>query len=694
MSLETNSFEFGEFRLDAKEKVLLRNGSPVSATPKTLQLLLALVENHGHIVEKNELMKAVWANSFVEEGNLSFTINLLRKILDDDAQKPRFVKTVPRRGYCFIAEVREIFPETKQNLQPVKISPSPRKFYAPFAALSVLLLLTLAAGSWMARKQFFAAASNAPILSAPFHSEKFSASGKVSQAAVSPDGKLVAFVDETAGKYGIWLRRLESSENIQLVSLSDDLYGGLAFARDGQTLFFMQKTRGENAQSAVYRVPIAGGASEKILEHAEGWISLSPDDRQISFVRCEYKDADFCSLLIADSDGRNERKILTRTRPIRITDNQFSPDGKRIAFAFGQSSNGGSDFHLAQIELETGRENEISPKTFFEVSNLKWLPGGELLLAAKENLDGKSKIWQVSMATGEAQPLTKDAASYLQISLSSDASRMIATQMSNGFHLYFAAGGDTKVLTAAREATFTPTGKIVYATDEGDIWTMNRDGGEQRQLTNNDLKDFSPRVAPDGCCVYFASNRSGTNQVWRMNIDGGSQKQLTKKEGGYPCFVSPDGRWIYYESGLHQTLWKIAADGGEEIQVAERKVYAAAFSSDGNFVAFYAREKDSRINITVMNVENQKILKTFVLADKKSLPVKIAWSNDNKTINYVIGNDSKNSLWQQSLDGDQPRFVTDLGDKEIEDFALAPDGSFAFTRGEWLHDAVLIDGLK
>lgn len=694
MPLETNSFEFGEFTLDAKEKVLLRNGSSVSITPKTFQLLLALVENHGHIVEKNELMKAVWADSFVEEGNLSFTINLLRKTLGDDAQKPRFIKTVPRRGYCFIAEVREIFPDLGQNAQPAKISSPPRKFYAPFAAFSVLLLLTLAAGSWMARKQSFAA-SNAPILSAPFHSEKFSASGKVSSAAISPDGKFVAFADETAGKYGIWLRRLESSENIQIVAPSDEVYGGLAFAHDGQTLFFMRKTRGENAQSAVYRVPIAGGVPEKILEHTEGWISFSPDNRKISFVRCEYKDADFCSLLIADADGRNERKLLTRPRPIRITDNQFSPDGKRIAFAFGQSFNGGSDFHLAQVELENDAESEISPKTFFEISNLKWLPGGsELFLAAKENLDGKSKIWQVSMATGEAQPLTKDAASYLQISLNNDASRMITTQLGNDFHLYVAGGGDTKVLTAAREATFTPTGKIVYATDEGDIWTINRDGGEQRQLTNSDLKDFSPRVAPDGCCVYFASNRSGTNQVWRMNIDGGNQTQLTKKEGGYPRFVSPDGRWVYYESGLHETLWKLAVDSGEEIQVAERKVYAAAFSPDGNFAAYFVRGKDSRINIAVMNVENQKILKTFALADKKSLPDKIAWSNDNKTINYVTGGDSKNSLWQQSLDTDQPRFIADLGDKEIEDFALAPDGSFAFIRGERLHDAVLIDGLK
>ncbi len=647
-------------------------------------------------------MRRVWQDHFVEENNLTFNVKMLRRALGDNAQNPRFIETVPRRGYRFIAEVKEIFHENGEKSQADKISPPPppppppRKSYALFAVLGIFLLSTLTAGSWLARKQFFAAGLNAPILSAPFHSEKFSASGKVKYAVISPDGKLVAFTDETAGKYGIWLRRLESSENIQIVSPSPEFYGGLAFAHDGQSLFFMQKRRGESVQSAIYRVSISGGVPEKIIEDAEGWISLSPDDRQISFVHFGRKDNDdYCSLMIADVDGGNVRKILTRPRPIRITDNQFSPDGKRIAFAFGQSYDGGSDFHLALVGLESGSESEISPQTFFEIENMKWLPGGdELLLTAKEALDGKSKIWQVSTATGEAQPLTKDATSYLSISVSNDASRMIATQLGNDFRLYLSAAGETKVLTAAREATFAPTGKIIYATDEGYIWTINRDGGEQRQLTNREFKDFSPRVAPDGG-IYFASNRSGTNQVWRMNADGGYQTQLTKTEGGYPRFVSPDGRWVYYESGLHQTLWKIAADGGEEVRVSEGKIYSPAFSPDGNFVAHFVREKDGRVKIYVMNLENPKILKTFVPAAEISYVHKIGWSNDNKTINYVTDENSKNYLWQQSLDGGKPRFVADLGDKQIEDFALAPDGeNFAFIGGEWLHDAVLIDGLK
>ena len=268
-----------------------------------------------------------------------------------------------------------------------------------------------------------------------------------------------------------------------------------------------------------------GGIPVKVVGHTEGTVSVSPDDKQISFVRCNYQDEDFCSLMIIDADGKNERKLLTRQRPIRLSSNQFSPNGKSIAFASGESWNGGSDFRLMRLDLASGAENQISPKTFFDITDLKWLPDGDgLLLAAKENHDGRLRIWHVSTATGEARALTKDATDYISLSLDKAADKMIATQVSNTFHLYLARMDDVsnpKSLAVARTGVaFAPDGKIVYEGNDGDIWTINRDGGEQRQLTNNSLSDVYPRVSPDGHYIFFTSNRSGSTQVWRMNVDG------------------------------------------------------------------------------------------------------------------------------------------------------------------------------
>src|SRR3989442_4543946 len=125
----------------------------------------------------------------------------------------------------------------------------------------------------------------------------------------------------------------------------------MVISHDGNSLYFVRRNQTGQTPSAVYRVMTFGGIPVKITEGAEGWISVSPDDKQISFVRCNYQDDDFCSLYVVDSDGQNERKVLTRQRPFRISDNQFSPNGKSIAFAAGQSWNGGSDFRLMRVDL-------------------------------------------------------------------------------------------------------------------------------------------------------------------------------------------------------------------------------------------------------------------------------------------------------------------------------------------------------
>ena len=100
-------FEFGSFRLNPAERLLLRDQAPIHLPPKAFDALLVLVENQGHLLEKDDLLRKVWPDTFVEESNLAQHISLLRKALQDGEDGPRYIETVPRRGYRFIAEVRE-----------------------------------------------------------------------------------------------------------------------------------------------------------------------------------------------------------------------------------------------------------------------------------------------------------------------------------------------------------------------------------------------------------------------------------------------------------------------------------------------------------------------------------------------------------------------------------------------------------
>src|SRR5215203_2561375 len=121
-SISSHIHRFSDFTIDIEQKVLLRGGKAIPMAPKVFETLLALVENHGRIVLKEELMKRLWPDTFVEESNLTFNIQQLRKSLGDNAREPIYVETIPRRGYRFIAGV-EIAPA---NQQPNETAPAPR----------------------------------------------------------------------------------------------------------------------------------------------------------------------------------------------------------------------------------------------------------------------------------------------------------------------------------------------------------------------------------------------------------------------------------------------------------------------------------------------------------------------------------------------------------------------------------------
>lgn len=115
------SYSFGPFILNPAEKLLLRNGLNVSITPKAFDLLSVLIENHGHLLTKQELMDLIWPNSFVEEANLSVKMSELRRLLGEGPNENRYIETVPRRGYRFVAEVTILNAfENKEVVQSVE----------------------------------------------------------------------------------------------------------------------------------------------------------------------------------------------------------------------------------------------------------------------------------------------------------------------------------------------------------------------------------------------------------------------------------------------------------------------------------------------------------------------------------------------------------------------------------------------
>lgn len=709
MLLKPQRFEFRDFLLDTKEKVLLHRGQPVSITPKIYELLLVLLENHGHLIEKNELLNRVWADSFVEESNLTFTIARIRKILGDDARKPKFIETVPRRGYRFIADVKirsKTPPDARTETGPNedrsperrysggRVATKKQRFYRPllfvaaFSLATAMILIISAFWPERSKTDDFADFSFTPL--------KFNA--KSLSIALSPDGRYFAYTEESNEKLSLWLQEIETSKKKQIVPPGDYFYFGLAFSSNGKFVYFVRRKQIGTNHADIYRVTADGGKAEKIIEHSEGSINLSPDDRRICFVRTD-SNANY-TLYLADADGKNERPLVTKKRPESISANRFSPDGRKIAYSSGQADEGSNDHHIVEIDLSDNSKRRITRRGFFHIRSLAWLPDGRSLLITASEISGKAhKIWQLSTETGDALALTDDQVIYNELSAERTGRRILVSKLKNSFQVFYSSIAepyDRKVLAPALNARFLSDKEITYTNEDGQIKNIDVSGERQTQLTNNNARNLYALISPDGRYIYFMSNQGGTNQIWRMEADGKNPIPITRTVGGFPKFVGGADGHLFYESNLYGTIWKVPADGsGVEKEVWGKRLLFSRFSADGTKMAYlhFNENANRRLDIEITGLKDQKLIKRISPALEGHRPVRLDWAADGKSLFYVTRNDTGYRLWKQRVDRYSPKeFVGNLGTDQIRDFSVSPNGkNFLLVSGEWLRDVILIE---
>ncbi|MBV8867753.1 MAG: winged helix-turn-helix domain-containing protein, partial [Acidobacteriaceae bacterium] len=338
MTLKRQSFRFGPFRLDAIDQLLLRDGKPLSLPPKAFDTLLCLVQNCPHLVTREELIRTVWPNSIVEDGSLSVSISLVRRALGETEDGEVYIETVPRKGYRFRCEViatqengngrpPEISgPDHKEqlssvggqavgfvDLEPASVSNSgvPRRMLpsAPgtvewnagsakfrriaFGALGALLLFT----AWAVYSAISLSRGTLPFTSMKI--SRLTSGGEVSDAAVSPDGKYVAyFLRETEGE-SLWIRQVAAPGTVRVAVPEAGEHFSLTFSPDGTYLYYVRKS--QDGLGILYRRPALGGDAAKLLLGIRGPISFSPDGKQFAFIRMDSAHWE-AALMIAQQD--------------------------------------------------------------------------------------------------------------------------------------------------------------------------------------------------------------------------------------------------------------------------------------------------------------------------------------------------------------------------------------------------------
>jgi Tol biopolymer transport system component/DNA-binding winged helix-turn-helix (wHTH) protein len=753
-----HSYRFGEFTLDTDQRILLREGKPLSLAPKVFDTLLILVESSGRIVGKEELMNRLWPDTFVEEANLAFNIQQLRKTLGDNARKPDYIETISRRGYRFIANVEEVLrhenaaggqinegleisdaqsgkrgdsdeskvgresspatklagedpqarPEKNLNVIPVSdaVSTSLGKRSLAIAAGLVIVLAGVVFVFWtllnLSKKNLSEdkrVDSKAPVAS-PLKLEKLTLTGQSRQVAISPDAKYIAYTRAIEKRHSIWLRQLATNTNVEIVPPTGLVYG-LAFANSGEYLYFVRAD-----PTALYRVSLLGGVPTKIVDKLEGNFSLSSDDRQIAFVRRVVRSdgQNEYSLVIANSDRGNEHTLLARMYPDILNTPLWSPDDQSIICAYGSSEGGSQRVSIVEVNVADGTKRELSSNRFFNIGKMAWLPHKRaLIMAARKNAQDNKELWQVSYPGMEIDQITEGLSAYFDLSIAVTEDKAVASQATRISDIWVGSSGTPrslkKITQAMDEFCWTPNGRLVYqstASGNRDLWITQPDGAEQKQLTNDPAVDGNPAVTPDNRYIVFTSNRTGGLQLWRMNIDGSNQIQLTDGAAkDYPA-ISPDGKWVLCNTTDDWHLWKVSIDGGQPVRLTDYPASFPAVSPDGKMIACLGRSEPRREHsILILPSEGGQPLKRMDFTGAGFSRDRMQWTPDGRALIYAAERAGPTALVRQPLDGGLPEEIMDFGGDDLFDFGYSVDGRFlAVTRGEWQHDIVLISDLN
>jgi len=720
-------FEFGPFSIDTVNRQLLRDGDVVPLKAKAVDTLLLLIENNGDVVEKDDLMQALWPDSFVEEANLTQNIYTLRKALGGD-----YIETIPRRGYRFMAKVKEggngasdviVIQEKTRTSVSYEVDtdelPNELPLTRQVIDLTSQVPRQLPAASraehrwlWIAVPVALITIAGVAILfwprthSAPFESvklTKFTTTGKAVHAAISPDGKYVAYVLNDSGQQSVRLKQLATGTEVQIVPPEQtDIYG-LTFTRDGNYVFYVSQK--QNLLGMLYRAPTLGGAPDKLVEDVDSPVTFSPDSRQMAFLRFGPGQA---SIVIANIEGTAERVLVTtrQSDAIRIGPNgvlppAWSPDGSIIAAPVSINSTQWNQT-IYGYRTNDGAQVQITTNQWPALGRIEWLPDGRGLLATiiEREASSEQQIWIVPYPKGDARRITNDLTDYRDVSVTTDARTIITIQSEKKANIWLAATADLdhpKQLTSTsydglNGVAWTPDGRLVYTSwidGEQNIWITNPNGGSPKQLTAHAGFNEQPAVSPDGRYIVFLSNRNNHEHLWRMDIDGRNPIELTHGPSDKQPTFTADGQAIIYRSLSPANLFRVSINGGQATPFSDKATFDPNVSPDGKTVACGYRPEPAAKNQIALIAANGG--EPRPIHEFPAYYGRLRWMPDGNGLAYAARQQGVGNIWVQPLDGSPAKQLTHWGTNPIFSFGWSRDGKWlAYASGSVTSDVVVI----
>jgi Tol biopolymer transport system component/DNA-binding winged helix-turn-helix (wHTH) protein len=620
-------YRFGAFELASGPGELRKHGVRLKLQDQPVRLLILLLENAGEVVTREQIQKSLWADDVhVDyENAINSTVRKLREVLIDTSDNPRFVETLARRGYRFIAAVSRMPPLAA--VTPTEIPPiapfdvkepafgapeaSPQASARTTARKLPWLLLT---GALVAIAALVGAAfwfehgrgsSEPPLRAVPLTAYP----GSVSTPSFSPDGNQVAFVwnGEKGDNEDIYVQWVGSGKPLRLTTdPGRDLYP--AWSPDGRRIAFVRIDSNQN--TSLLLIPALGGAEREVAQlgsfnRAQYGITMggwTPDGRWLLLSMKEGSDRYGLFLLSVES---GEKRRLTSPPAVGTGDmfGSISPDGRAIAFSRVQSNGamGGAaigDVYMLLVTPDFAPKGEPRRLTFdgAGIGGVAWTADSREIVFSS-NRSGSVALWRIPRS-GSEKPRRLAAAEGANgsFAISPRANRLVYSQAvpmdSNIWRLDLANPGSPPIplIASTRQdyrPRYSPDGKrIAFNSDRAgasDIWGCDADGANATQLTERGNSSGSPRWSYDGRQIAFDSVAGGSYQIFVVASHGGQSRQLTFDNTNVRPSWSHDGKWIYFASSRtgRFEVWKMPVGGGIATQLSRNGGANQVESEDG-----------------------------------------------------------------------------------------------------------------
>jgi Tol biopolymer transport system component/DNA-binding winged helix-turn-helix (wHTH) protein len=608
-------YEFGPFRLDLEQRLLTRSGQVLPLAPKTFDLLVLLAQRPRHAFSKQELISALWPDTFVEEANLSFQISTLRKALSDG--EAQWIETIPKHGYRFSADVRTITvgsaveketdpanqsaPKTA-NSTPAAIGAgrvaerarNPQLWVGGTLLVALIIVLAMWLQTWTRERP------GPPILESPLTAYE----GFETEPAFSPDGNQVVYVwNRDGANSDLYVGLIGTVRAVPLTNTPEQEFSP-AWSPDGLSIAFLRR---EFQKASLFVIPSSGGEERNIAESGpdgviDGTVRWAPDGKHLLVSGTTTENDHRIGLLLIDRSTGEKRRLTSPPGPAVDWGGSFSPDGRQIGF-LRQLSNQTlqGNIHVLNIDASFQPTGEARPlKTDgLQMGAPAWTADGKELVfrSFREGMDG---LWRVNVAGGT--PVRIPVAGSAPSEPTLRGKRLAYVQRVSDPNIWAIRTSGTREAVPLVASTrvdagpqYSPDGsRIAFCSEQSgsqEIWVARSDGSRQEKLTSfGSGQSCTPRWSPDSLQLVFDSNAEAAQfEIYTMNADGGRLRRLTHHPGtdAIPSF-SRDGQWIYFMSTRtgREEIWKMPAAGGKPLQVTTTGGLVAFESHNGDMLLF------------------------------------------------------------------------------------------------------------